>query len=152
MESARRATAADADRVAELSGVLRSELAGQRGADLLLGAATALTPAVVVAALAEPDTLVLVGCLDDVVVGYATATVDVLTDGTRVAVVGEMGVEPEARSVGVGEALVGEVLAWAGARGCVGVDAPALPGQRATKNFFEAHGFTARLLTVHRPL
>lgn len=152
MESARRATAADADRVAALSGALRAELAGQRGAGLLLAAAAPLTPAGVVAALADPDTLVLVGCLDAVVVGYAHVRVRTLLDGVRVAVVEELGVEPDARAVGVGEALVGELLAWAGERACVGVDAPALPGQRATKNFFEAHGFTARLLTVHRPL
>ena len=31
-------------------------------------------------------------------------------------------------------------------------DAMALPGHRATKNFFEAHGFTARALVMHRRL
>ena len=138
--------------MAALAAALRSELAGERGADLLLGAQEFPTAGRVVDALADPAALVLVGCLDDVVVGYARAAVRTLVDGTRVAVVEELGVEPEARAVGVGEALVGEVLAWAADQRCVGVDAPALPGQRATKNFFEAHGFTARLLTVHRPV
>ena len=32
------------------------------------------------------------------------------------------------------------------------VDAFALPGHRATKNFFEEEGFTARALIMHRPL
>ena len=34
----------------------------------------------------------------------------------------------------------------------MGIDATALPGNRATKNFFEAHGFTARLLVMHHAL
>jgi hypothetical protein len=41
------------------------------------------------------------------------------------------------------------LLAWASERGCQGVDATALPGDRATKNFFEGSGFTARLLVMH---
>jgi hypothetical protein len=44
------------------------------------------------------------------------------------------------------------VLAWAGERGCVGVDALALPGSRETKNFFESFGLVARAIVVHRDL
>ena len=54
--------------------------------------------------------------------------------------------------MGVGEALVADLVEVATARGCLGIDAPALPGHRQTKNFFEGQGFTARLLTMHRPL
>lgn len=43
-------------------------------------------------------------------------------------------------------------LDWFVGAGCTGVDALALPGARATKNFFEENGFTARLLVVHRRL
>ena len=57
-----------------------------------------------------------------------------------------------ARDVGVGEELIGEVLRWCEQRDCIGVDALALPGNRATKNFFETFGFTARLLVLHRKL
>jgi len=152
VESARRATPADADRIAALAAGLRAELADHRGADLLDRSQPPLTAAMVGTALADPDRTVLVGCLDDVVVGYALVGVEELRDGTRLAVVGELGVEPEARAVGVGEALLTEILAWADAAGCVGVDAPALPGHRQAKNFFEAHGFTARVLTMHRTL
>jgi hypothetical protein len=35
--------------------------------------------------------------------------------------------------------------------GCVGVDAPALPGSRSAKAFFEDNGFIARMLVMHRP-
>ena len=61
-------------------------------------------------------------------------------------------VEPDARSVGIGEALVGLIVEFCAARGCIGIDAAALPGHRAAKNFFEGHGFTARSLVMHRSL
>ena len=32
------------------------------------------------------------------------------------------------------------------------MDSLALPGDRATKNFFETHGLVARAITVHRRL
>lgn len=38
------------------------------------------------------------------------------------------------------------------AAGCLGIDALALPGNRETKNFFEASGLTARAIVVHRSL
>ena len=48
--------------------------------------------------------------------------------------------------------LVGAIVEFCAERGCVGVDALALPGHRAAKNFFETHGFTARSLVMHRTL
>ena len=36
--------------------------------------------------------------------------------------------------------------------GCVGIDAFALPGHRAAKNFFEEQGFTARAIVMHHVL
>jgi hypothetical protein len=48
--------------------------------------------------------------------------------------------------------MMGSLLEWFGARGCSGVDATALPGNRATKNIFEESGFTARLLVMHHRL
>jgi GNAT superfamily N-acetyltransferase len=102
------------------------------------------------AALDDPDQHVLVGTLDGVPVGYAAARIQRLSDGTILGVVSDLYVEPPAREVGVGEALMDDVLAWCGTRGCDGVDAFALPGDRDTKNFFESNGFTARLLVVHR--
>ena len=56
------------------------------------------------------------------------------------------------RSVGVGEAMADALVAHCTAQGCIGIDARALPGHRATKNFFEAHGFTARALVMHHVL
>ena len=44
------------------------------------------------------------------------------------------------------------LIAEATARGAVGIEALALPGDRATKNFFEAQGMVARAIIVHRQL
>jgi GNAT superfamily N-acetyltransferase len=68
------------------------------------------------------------------------------------AAVSDLFVDPEARGVGVGEALMDDLVAWARARGCIGVDAMVLPGNRETKNFFETFGLTARAIVVHRAL
>ncbi len=59
--------------------------------------------------------------------------------------------EDGARAVGVGESLIECVLAFTAEQRCVGVDALALPGHRAAKNFFEGSGFTARAIVMHRP-
>ena len=68
----------------------------------------------------------------------------------EVGLIQDLYVEPEARSVGLGEMLLNDLLAFFSARGIVEVDASALPGDRATKNFFESAGFKARLLIMHR--
>ena len=51
--------------------------------------------------------------------------------------------------VGVGEVLLGALVGWCRDRGCLGVDSTALPGHRATKNFFEEQGFVARSIVMH---
>jgi GNAT superfamily N-acetyltransferase len=103
-------------------------------------------------ALEDPDHLVVVGTIDDVVVGYAVVRAEVLRNGATLGVVTDVYTEPGARAVGVGEAMIGAVIGWCEDRGCVGIDALALPGNRATKNFFETFGFTARAIVVHRRL
>ena len=104
------------------------------------------------AAVVDPDQLVLVGTIDDEVVGYATAELESLADEGLLGVVTAVFALPGARAVGVGEAMLDAVISWCEARRCVGIDAHALPGNRDTKNFFETFGFTARLLVVHRKL
>jgi 8-oxo-dGTP diphosphatase len=149
MESARPAGAGDLEHVQVLWAELRSEVGEQRGG-LLLGAT--LSPAAAPAlALTDPRRLVAVGLIDQVIVGFVTAH---LGDHAEppVAVIDVLFVEPGAREIGVGEALTDEVLGWAVAHGCQGVDAPALPGNRRAKAFFEDNGFIARLLTMHRSI
>ncbi|MHB1786947.1 MAG: GNAT family N-acetyltransferase [Acidimicrobiales bacterium] len=71
-------------------------------------------------------------------------------DQEDVGLIEDLFVEAGARSVGLGELLLGDLLAWFAGRGVTDIDARTLPGDRATKNFFEASGFKARLLVMHR--
>jgi ribosomal protein S18 acetylase RimI-like enzyme len=98
------------------------------------------------------DNIVLVGSIDETVVGYAIVRAHLLHDGDKLAEILELYVEPGAREVAVGEALVNAALAWADERACIGMDATALPGDRVAKNFFETNGFVARSLTMHRSI
>jgi GNAT superfamily N-acetyltransferase len=149
VESARPATAGDAARIAELWARGRDEIAGAKGGALfLVREATAVPPVPPL----RGRGLVVVGCIDEVVVGYAAVNVQPLRDGSSLAVLTDLYVEPEAREVSVGEEMMNVVLRWCEAEGCRGIDAIALPGDRATKNFFERHGLVARAIVVHRPL
>jgi GNAT superfamily N-acetyltransferase len=107
---------------------------------------------VLAAALASSDHEVAVGTLDDTVVGYGLVRAERLSDGSLLGVVDDIYVDPGARAVGIGEALMNHLLEWCRAQGCFGVDSLALPGDRHTKNFFESFGLVARAIIVHRPL
>ncbi len=85
-------------------------------------------------------------------IAFAAVVVEQLRSGARLGVITDLFVEPEAREVGVGEVLAGALVEHCRSLGCLGVDAAALPGHRAAKNFFETHGFTARALTMHKHL
>lgn len=98
------------------------------------------------------EQLVLVGVLGGEVAGYGTCRAVPLAGGELLGSVEELFVLPGARRNGVGRAMSGALLDWCRAQGCAGVDAKALPGSRAVKSFFEAEGFTARVLVMHRPL
>jgi ribosomal protein S18 acetylase RimI-like enzyme len=106
----------------------------------------------VAADVADDDACVLAGTIDETVIGYAVGRTETLRDGSTLGVITDLYVDEGARAVGVGEAMMGSLLEWFRARGCAGVDATALPGNRATKNFFEESGFTARLLVMHHRL
>ena len=103
-------------------------------------------------ALDDASRGVWVGTIDEVVMGYLVGRVEDLADGRRLGVVEDVFVEAGAREVGIGEALMDQAMPWFVAERCIGVDAIALPGMRATKNFFETFGFTARMIVVHHRL
>lgn len=103
-------------------------------------------------ALGDPDQGLWVGEINAAAVGYCVVCLDTLRTGELLGIISDLYVTADAREVAVGERLIEAALAWCAQRGCVGVDALALPGNRATKNFFESFGFKARLLTVHRSL
>jgi GNAT superfamily N-acetyltransferase len=153
VEHARLATAADLPAVTALSGMAVSELAGQRGGSLLADALLGGGPLeeTLAGALDDPDRVLVVGTTDGVPVGFASARYDA-TRRQPVGVIDTVYVEPRARQIGVGEAILDVIISWCAARGCRGVDAPALPGSRPAKAFFEDHGFLARLLVMHHPI
>ncbi len=155
VEGARRAAGDDIPRLAELWRVARAELGSQeRGGSLFVTRESRAEPVEdsLAADIASDDAVVLAGTVDGVIVGLAAGCVEQLRDGRRLGVIRELFVEAEARGVAVGEAMMGELLPWFREQGCVGVDAMALPGARATKNFFEGSGFSARLLVMHHRL
>ncbi|MGO9558199.1 MAG: GNAT family N-acetyltransferase [Acidimicrobiales bacterium] len=144
---ARPASAGDADRLTALRTRATSEVAGQRGGALLVRAELS-------GAEGNPGSgrLLAVVEIEDAVVGYLDAEMAALEGGGQVCRVTSLYVEPEAREVGAGEALMDHVKDWASARHAEGIDVLALPGAREVKNFFETAGFAARLIVMHHRL
>jgi GNAT superfamily N-acetyltransferase len=100
-----------------------------------------------------PGAALYVGVYEDATVGLAGATTFTRRGGTRPSARIECCyVEPDARGVGVGGALMQALVEWCTSQGAGDVDALALPGDRSTKQRLEAAGFTARLLTLNRSL
>jgi GNAT superfamily N-acetyltransferase len=154
MESARPATAADVGRLAELAEQAIAELTPTKGGDIWARREARRAPydESFITDLADDDRLVLVGEIQGAVIGYAVVHVEPLRDDGSLGIINDIYVEPDARDVGVGECLMDAIVAWCSARECVGIDGLALPGNRATKNFFETFGLVARAIVVHRRL
>ncbi len=155
MEAARLAAADDAPAIIALGQQGTASLTTQRGGSIWSQREAHSDLSAVVAAALDGDqhsSTAVVGTIDDVVVGYGLVRMERLHDGAILAVVSDIYVDPEARGVGVGEALMNLMVEQANAAGAVGIDALALPGDRATKNFFETFGLKARAILVHRDL
>jgi len=144
--TARRSTVDDSSVVAALREAALVEQAPLRGGELYTAREARPLPAA-----DDADRALWVGDLAGVVVGYLAGRTEDLVTG-RLGVVEALYVDPDCRAVGVGEAMMALALDWFASLGCVGVDAIALPGARATKNFFEESGFTSRLLVMHHRL
>jgi ribosomal protein S18 acetylase RimI-like enzyme len=154
VEAARAATTADLPALVTLARQMRTELAPQRGGALWIRREARPEPldAAFATLLASDDACVVVGTIDGTVVGFGAVEAETLRDGTRLGVITDLFVEAGARAVGVGEAIAELLVEFCRRAGCAGIDAVALPGAREAKNFFERSGFTARALTMHRPL
>lgn len=152
--AARAATSGDLTSVATLAERAGAEKLAQKGGmvwDRRERLAHADTT-VLAKTLESSDDEIAVGTLDGSVVGYGIVRIERLADGGLLGVIHDVYVEPAARELGVGEALMTYLLDWCKAAGCFGVDSLALPGDRETKNFFESFGLVARAIIVHRPL
>lgn len=151
---ARAATGEDLAVVVELCATAVDELRRLRGGDIWSRREARVPPFEdsVRATHEAADSALMVGMIDGTVVGYGSVRVAALHDGALLGEVLELYVLPEARAVGVGEAMMNRLVDWCRDRGCVGVDSLALPGDRHTKNFFETFGLVARAIRVHRSL
>lgn len=103
-------------------------------------------------ALADPDTLLILGEIDGYPFGFLMARVERLlaqADGELVGAIRLIYVDQEAREVALGEEMRELVLSTLRERGVSKFDAHVLPGHRLAKNFFEAGGFAARSIIMH---
>lgn len=83
----------------------------------------------------------IMGLFDEVPVAFLMAKAEGRTCHVRY-----LYTRPEARGVGVGEAMV--ALLRTTAEDVTSFDVPVLPGHRAAKNFLEGEGFKARLIIM----
>ncbi len=148
--AARRAVPLDRAIIGQLAAAFRDEQRLGRGGGLWAEReAPALDDSIATAAHDNDTRCWIVGTIDDVVIAYALVETEVIRDGARLGRIEELFVDEQARTVGVGEAMMEMAIAWCKDHRCTGIDAYALPGERLTKNFFESNGFVARLLTMH---
>ena len=157
MEAAQFAQYADIEAIISIGSSAQDQIVGQRGGRQFLEdqADLGCLRARIGAAIGDPNQTVIAGSYDGVVFGFCLGHV---VSKSHVSEVGYLGrieilvVDSEARSVGIGEAMLNKALDWFGHRGCTSVETHALPGDRDTKNFYESFGLKARLLTVHKEL
>jgi GNAT superfamily N-acetyltransferase len=154
VEPAREAIPADIPDLVRLAHGLREEMRDQRGGPLWVTREARPEPLAdwLESLMSRDDAAVVVGTIDGTIVGFGTVEVELLRDGSRLGVIGDLFVEQEARAVGVGESIADLIIAFCRGAHCVGIDAYALPGARTAKNFFERSGFTARALVMHHKL
>ena len=151
MELARPARAEDRQACTRLLSLALVAAESMRGGAALVGDATTVSLLERWTRSDEGAHLV-VGEYEGAVVGLLAVTAGDGPGGLTNGVIECCYVETGARGVGVGTALMDAALSWCTERGCAGVDAPALPGDRTTKQRLEAAGFSARLLTLNRRL
>ncbi len=152
-EATRAATGDDVAAVASLAREGRAAVEAARGGELWLARQAPPEPleATFADAIECPTSLLQLGCIDQVPLGFLLVEIDE-QDGQRLAVAREMYVTPDARGVGLAELMMDAAIEWARSEDCMGIDSYALPGDRATKNFFESFGLVARGIVVHRRL
>ena len=102
--------------------------------------------------LEDADTAIYVGTIDGVPVGLLLMRIEELLSqagGAKVGAIHLVFVDHDAREIGVGETMRDQALTEHRALGIRLFDAHVLPGHRLAKNFFEAGGFSARLIVMH---
>lgn len=104
------------------------------------------------AELADPDSIVIVGELEGVPLGFIIGRLEgLLPQGgnEKIGSIRFVFVEQGAREISIGEQMLAELLNRLRAGGARRFDAHVLPGHRLVKNFFESGGFSARKIIMH---
>ncbi|MGH8945187.1 MAG: GNAT family N-acetyltransferase [Acidimicrobiia bacterium] len=102
--------------------------------------------------LSDPDTIVLIGTIDDYPFGFLVAREEEMlmqAQGEKIGSIRFIFVDHDAREVGVGELMREMTMDLLRERGITKFDAHVLPGHRLVKNFFESGGFSARTIVMH---
>jgi ribosomal protein S18 acetylase RimI-like enzyme len=150
--TARRAGPADADILLALYGEMAAEQIELKPVWALAdGLPEPLEPSIG-GWLAGGDVTAYLGSIDGVALGFlVTASRPLLPQAgpERIGTIEYVFTHPEARGVGLGEAMITLALADLRAAGHTKFDASALPGHRLAKNFFESNGFSARRIIMH---
>ncbi len=139
-EAVRPLTTDDIDDVIELETQARVALEDQRGGPAHL----ADTPR---ADWANAQGRAWVATIDEVVVGYLELEIRGAAVDVR-----QVYVHPEARELGLGDALLAAAMEAGRAAGCTVLEGTALPGDRDTKNLYERAGVVARKIVVSKRL
>jgi ribosomal protein S18 acetylase RimI-like enzyme len=150
--AARDASPADVDLLVELYRELEAEQAALRPLWPLADGLDEPVADALAAAIADNETTLLLGTIDGQVFGFLLAGPEPLLVQAGGALVGTIRLiytQPTARGVGVGAAMMADVMERMRAKGLYLFDARVSPGHRSAKNFFEANGFSARLIIMH---
>lgn len=150
----RRASADDLEALSEAHRLGQAAVVDSRGGaldTLLRGRAEPVADSFA-ADLSNDDRIVLIGSGDGAFLGYCVLEIRELRTRELLGIVTDLWVHPDARGIGIGHGLMREATDIATERSCIGIDARALPGDRATKNFFESFGLVARAIEVHKTL
>lgn len=91
--------------------------------------------------------VVLVAGLGNTIMGSACVSIE-----SNKALIATIFVVPEAREIGLGDALLSQLVEELRHRAVTYVSAQALPGDRATKNLFERHGLIAQTIIVGKEI
>ena len=110
MESVRAADANDATTIAEFFTALESELRPMRGGEVWARRDARSVDHAVTTLIADPEVDVVVGEIDGTPVGVGVMVVERLADGGSLARVTELFVLEAARSVGLGEAILDDLV------------------------------------------
>lgn len=151
--AARLAESSDVDELARLYGDLAEE---QRAIRPIWPYADGLSEPIAAsfdALFVRLDAVVVIGEIDDVAFGFLVGIEEALLpplNDHRIGVIQLIFTSQDARGVGVGAAMLGLAMERFEDRGIDLFDARVSPGHRLAKNFFEANGFKARAITMHR--